>query len=526
MTFKGGSMLRIGPITRLSLGLIALLVTLVLVADMLLGVAPARGQITRDIRHRVAENLVIQFSALLESGNTTELSKTIQQVLARDPEIRSITVRRTDGLLVLHRGQALAPAAPSATPLAVGSETPADHLRIPIYAGRDVWGQIDFRFVAAESPGLWAWLAQPAILMILVLAIGGFALIYAYLRRAMHYLDPSASVPDRVRKAFDSLAEGLVIVDQQARIVLANQMFRQLHPGAAAELNGQAIDGLDWLARSGAGKADEVAPWSKTLKSGQPVMGVAMTLPQPAGDATQLLVSSAPITDNSGRARGCLITFDNVTAVHQANAELRAALDALEASRARIEEQNEELRSLASRDSLTGSFNRRALYEFASDIFAYSQAARQQLCCLMVDIDHFKQFNDLYGHAVGDQVIQVVSRTLTAALRETDVLGRYGGEEFCIVMPATTTHQALALAERMRSDIEAHASAEVRGVDVMAITASFGVASLSLAAQSIEGLIDQADQALYEAKQAGRNRVMLWRSPVPSYTRPAELSEN
>ena len=76
--------------------------------------------------------------------------------------------------------------------------------------------------------------------MIIVLAIGGFALCYAYLRRAMHYLNPSASVPDRVRKAFDSLAEGLVIVDQQARIVLANRMFRQLHPSAAVELNGAA----------------------------------------------------------------------------------------------------------------------------------------------------------------------------------------------------------------------------------------------------------------------------------------------
>ena len=105
------------------------------------------------------------------------------------------------------------------------------------------------------------------------------------------------------------------------------------------------------------------------------------------------------------------------------------------------------------------------------------------------------------------------------------MLGRYGGEEFCIVMPATGSRQAIALAERMRLDIEAHASAEVQGVNVMPITASFGVASLSLAAQSIEGLIDQADQALYEAKQAGRNRVTLWRSAEASFTRPAALDE-
>lgn len=522
MTFNR-SALRIGPIARLSMGLVALLITLVLLADMMLGVVPARGEQQRAIRHRVAENLVIQLSALLEAGNTTELGKTLQQVLARDPEIRSITVRRTDGLLVMHRGQAL-PSAASAS-AAVESASPADHLRIPIYAGRNVWGNVEFRFVPAERETWLGWLGQPAVLMLLVLGIGGFLLCYAYLRRAMHYLNPSASVPDRVRKAFDSLAEGLVIIDQGAHIVLANRMFRQLHPSADTEINGQPIDALDWLTTAIGTHSDPIAPWSKTLKSGASVQSVPMALPQPDGEATQLLVSSAPITDNSGRARGCLITFDNVTAVHQANAELRAALDQLESSRARIEEQNEELRLLASRDSLTGTFNRRALFEFASDMFSFSLTARQQLCCVMVDIDHFKQFNDLYGHAVGDQVIQVVARVLGAALRETDVLGRYGGEEFCIVMPATGSRQAVALAERMRLDIEAHASADVQGAKVMPITASFGVASLSLAAQSIEGLIDQADQALYEAKQAGRNRVTLWRSAEASFTRPAALDE-
>lgn len=518
MMLNGVTFWRIGPIARLSMGLAALLITLVLVADMMLGVVPARGEIQRETRHRIAENLVIQFSALLEANNLGDLGKSIQQVLARDPEIRSITIRRSDGLMVMHRGQPL----PSAGAAPAEAESPGDHLTIPIHAGRTEWGQVDLRFVPA-APGSWlSWLAQPGVLMIIVLGVGGYLLCYAYLRRAMHYLNPSASVPDRVRKAFDSLAEGLVIVDQRARIVLANRMFRQLHPSAAGELNGRPIEALDWLApRDGT-----AAAWTTTLQSGKPVLGVPLVLAQPEGESTQLLVSSAPITDNSGRARGCLITFDNVTAVHQANAELRTALDALEASRARIEEQNDELRRLASLDSLTGCFNRRALYEFASDIFAYSMTARQQLCCVMVDIDHFKQFNDLYGHAVGDQVIQVVARALTADLRETDMLGRYGGEEFCIVMPATSTSQALAVAERMRQHIEAGASAGVEGADVMPITASFGVASLSLAAQSIEGLIDQADQALYEAKQAGRNRVTLWRSSQASFTRPAELSAN
>jgi diguanylate cyclase (GGDEF)-like protein/PAS domain S-box-containing protein len=511
---KATSVFRFGPIVRLSLGLVALLISLVLLADMLLGVVPGRGDLERRVRQRVAENLAMQITSLLEAGDTSTLGKTIQQVLARDPEIRAITVRRTDGSMLLQRGQAQLPA--NAAQVA---ESTNDRLRVPIFSGRESWGEIDIRFASAEPMSVRAWLAVPYVQMLLVLGLGGFLLVYAYLRRAMHYLNPSASVPDRVRKAFDSLAEGLLIVDQQARIVLANRAFRQLHPSADAELNGQRIDALDWLADGVAAAPGEAAPWTRTLQSGQPVCAQPLSLPQPDGAATQLLVSSAAITDNKGRSRGCLITFDNVTAVHRANEELRSTLDQLENSRQRIEEQNGELRRLASRDPMTGCFNRRAFFELANDLFALARRGQTQLCCVMVDIDHFKRFNDNHGHAVGDQVIQVVARSLSKALRQADILARYGGEEFCIVLPGAGPQDALALAERMRVEIEAHAHNAIRGTEVGAITASFGVATLSVSTRSIEVLIDQADQALYRSKQGGRNRVTLWErvaAPAPA----------
>jgi diguanylate cyclase (GGDEF)-like protein/PAS domain S-box-containing protein len=501
--------LRIGPIARLSLGLVALLVSLVLLADMLLGVVPGRGETERRVRQRVAENLALQITSLLEVGDTNTLGKTIQQVLARDAEIRSITVRRSDGSALVQRGQAQ----PSGDAARQAAST-TDRLRVPVFAGREAWGEIDIRFAASEPATLRAWLAQPGVQMLLVLGLGGFLLCYAYLRRAMHYLNPSASVPDRVRKAFDSLAEGLLIIDQQSRVVLANRAFRHLHPRAAEELNGQRIDTLDWLTKGAEGAEQAPAPWAQTLQSGVPASAQPLELVQPDGASTRLLVSSAPITDDKGRARGCLITFDNVTAMHRTNEELRSTLDALENSRQRIEEQNDELRRLAARDALTGCFNRRAFFELANEVFALARRGQTNLCCLMVDIDHFKQFNDVYGHAVGDQVIQIVARQLSSGMRQADVLGRYGGEEFCIVLPGAGPQDALALAERMRADIEAHARGAVRGTDVMPITASFGVATLSLGARSVEALIDQADQALYRSKQAGRNRVTLWERAV------------
>jgi diguanylate cyclase (GGDEF)-like protein/PAS domain S-box-containing protein len=494
----------IGPIARLSMGVVALMITLVMVADLVLGVLPSTQHSQRLQRQRVTETLAMQISPLLEAADTRTLSHTLAQMLARDADMRGITVRRLDGAVYMQRGTP-----PQGQGVDSSAAAAANDLRVTILSGKQAWGDITVRYAPTPALSWLSWLSQPLVQLLLVLGSAGFVLCYAYLRRAMQYLNPSASVPDRVRKTFDALAEGLVIVDQQSRIVLANRAFRQLHPEANIDLNGQRLDALEWLRPEG---DSEPAAWTKTLTTGEAVDAQPLSLPQPDGPPVQLLVSAAAVTDDKGRARGCLVTFDNVTAVHRANEALRQTLSQLESSRQRIEQQNDELRRLASRDALTGCFNRRAFFEMASELFAQAQQSRTPLCCLMVDIDHFKQFNDSYGHAVGDQVIQVVSRALAAGLRQSDVLGRYGGEEFCIVLPGLSVADALAVAERMRADIQANAHLAIRGTKVSAITASFGAATFNVHARSIEALIDQADQALYRSKKGGRNCVTTWQS--------------
>jgi diguanylate cyclase (GGDEF)-like protein/PAS domain S-box-containing protein len=406
-------------------------------------------------------------------------------------------VRPSDGSSVLRRGE----------PGKAGQASSADHLRVPILAGQRTWGEVEVVFAAAPNT-LRSWLAEPVLQLLAVLGVGGFLLAYAYLRRAMQFLNPSASVPDRVRKAFDTLTEGIVILDQQARIVLANAAFRRLHPQASGDLNGQPIDALAWLA---AGRSsDEPPPWARTLQSSATVDAEPFTLPQAEGPATRLLVTSAPIADNKGHARGCMVTFDDVTAVHLANDELRLTLSKLQQSRQQIEQQNLELRRFATRDSLTGCFNRRAFFESAQTAFDASRRSGEAICCVMTDIDHFKQFNDLYGHAVGDQVIRAVARALSGGLRQHDILCRYGGEEFCIILPGATPERALDVAERLRSEIEASANRSVRRANVQTITVSFGISTRAMGAISVEELIDQADQALYQSKADGRNRVTLF----------------
>lgn len=187
----------------------------------------------------------------------------------------------------------------------------------------------------------------------------------------------------------------------------------------------------------------------------------------------------------------------------------------LEVAQAEILRQNGELERLASRDPLTGCLNRRAFYEAFEKALAESREHGSELCCLMVDIDNFKLINDQFGHAVGDQAIQAVASCLCSELRLTDTVGRYGGEEFCLMFPRTTLTEASDLAERLRIRIGAEATDRMRMGSGLVITVSIGVSAMTFGARTPLELIDQADKALYAAKEGGRNCVMALDLLVP-----------
>jgi len=199
---------------------------------------------------------------------------------------------------------------------------------------------------------------------------------------------------------------------------------------------------------------------------------------------------------------------DSNTQLTETNKVLVRTVSDLQEAQSQILRQHQELERLASRDSLTGCLNRGAFFGEFEKAFVKSREHTTELCCLMVDIDHFKRVNDQFGHSVGDQAIQAVATCLSAGLRLTDVVGRYGGEEFCLMFPSTTLHEASSLAERLRAHVEAEAGERVRTVPRLAITVSFGISSTVFGARTPLELVDQADKALYAAKEGGRNCVM------------------
>jgi len=170
------------------------------------------------------------------------------------------------------------------------------------------------------------------------------------------------------------------------------------------------------------------------------------------------------------------------------------------------------LRDLATRDGLTGVWNRKMIFDTLREELARAERIGNALSIVMVDLDKFKNINDTFGHPAGDAVLQEASRRLSACIRVYDHVGRYGGEEFLIVLPSCDREQARELSERLRQSV-ANVPVNVDGKELH-ITCSLGVASIDTANLiTVEALVHAADEALYLAKEKGRNCVQV--APLP-----------
>jgi diguanylate cyclase (GGDEF)-like protein len=175
-----------------------------------------------------------------------------------------------------------------------------------------------------------------------------------------------------------------------------------------------------------------------------------------------------------------------------------------------LERVNKELAELATVDALTQVANRRAVEQRLLQEFHRARRYKHPFAVILVDIDHFKSVNDQYGHPVGDKVLVEVAAAIRQSTRDTDMVGRFGGEEFIVLAPETAMVAAEHLAERIRQLI-AQRTTEKSDKGLPAVTASLGVATTELVVAGETELVGRADQALYRAKREGRNRVILAR---------------
>ena len=223
------------------------------------------------------------------------------------------------------------------------------------------------------------------------------------------------------------------------------------------------------------------------FKSYQPITGMA--------DEMYQNVTILPLRSSTGKTdHVCLIIYD-VTGVAVNKRQLESA--------------NTKLQELALRDGLTGLLNRRYWESCLEREFARHQRYDNPVSLVIFDIDHFKRVNDTYGHQTGDEVIRETARITSQLVRETDFAGRYGGEEFVVLLPGTTLDGAAQFAERLRSTIERQ-QLDYQG-SPLTFTISLGVATLADDIAGYQALLERADKALYQSKEGGRNQVTVSR---------------
>lgn len=174
------------------------------------------------------------------------------------------------------------------------------------------------------------------------------------------------------------------------------------------------------------------------------------------------------------------------------------------------------LKKLSRTDSLTELYNRRYWEEQLSRCFVLYQRNKSVSSIVFLDVDHFKKINDNYGHVAGDEVLQTIARLMVSVARETDICGRYGGEEFSILMPSTDGSSALVLAERLREKIASsplHSKLDIRA------SISIGVSEIHRSMSDYSHWLNIADKALYQAKEGGRNQTVMAKNDIKSHSK-------
>ncbi|OFE12079.1 diguanylate cyclase [Pseudohongiella acticola] len=300
----------------------------------------------------------------------------------------------------------------------------------------------------------------------------------------------------QVMQLLQTLDNGLVLLDADYNVQMWNS-FMENHSGIAiSDARGKNLFDLfpdlpkTWLRRkidsafslqSRAFCTWEEHPRLFNFKSTRPLTGRSAMMYQN--------ITLIPLTGLNGAINSvCLLVYD-VTEIATRKQDLESA--------------NKTLQKISRTDKLTGLYNRGYWEECLEQEFKRCQRSKRPSALILFDIDHFKTFNDTHGHTAGDEVLRAVARAIKETQRSTDISGRYGGEEFGLVLPETTQSQAMLVAERLRETIAA-ATVEWDSTTLQ-VTVSIGVAEYSDSLKDHQNWLEVSDKALYRAKEDGRN---------------------
>jgi PAS domain S-box-containing protein len=316
---------RVSARSRIALGLVFLLVSVLWLATAI-GIVPSERAAAMSARAQFCEAVAVFSSVMVQKGDHVGLARALEGMVARDPDVLSAGVRRASGQFLAevgdHRGQ---------WDRLSGQAALESYIQVPIFAGSERWGTAELRFRPISREGVLGYLHAPQVKLVLFVASACMGLYLLYLRKMLQHLDPAKAVPSRVRSALDTLAEGLMVLDNYERVVLANQTFATLVGRPPEDLLGVRADTFSWVRGDAAGPTAEL-PWTAAVRTGTASRGVSLRLADAAGVVRTFVANCSPVLGHDGRYRGVLVSLDDVTKLEAQEQELRKARDAADAA--------------------------------------------------------------------------------------------------------------------------------------------------------------------------------------------------
>lgn len=309
---------------RIALGLTSIVVTLLLLASMG-GIVPDRNGAIRDAHARLAEAIAVNSSIFITSSDIRRMNANLEIVVDRNEEILSAGVRQQNGKLVA----VISDHVNNWRDMEDGNSVDSQ-IVVPIFEGSNVWGQVELRFEELMPQTWYGRFLEPVFILIGVISFSSFLFFYLYLGKMLKQLDPSQAVPDRVRSAFDTMAEGLLVLDGRENVVLANYAFSKLTNGTSDTLVGRKATEFDWFDRDDQKLDTSDVPWSKTLADGVARTGDMIRMKIEDEENRTFMVNCSPILSGGTKPAGVLISFDDVTELEQKEIELRISKEEAE----------------------------------------------------------------------------------------------------------------------------------------------------------------------------------------------------
>ncbi|HFD87401.1 MAG TPA: PAS domain-containing sensor histidine kinase, partial [Gammaproteobacteria bacterium] len=315
---------------RVTLALTGIVVTLLMLAQFA-GLIPDRDRLIESNRAVLAESIAIHVTSLLLEQHLDNLQRDLSYYASRNDDLVSIGLRRSDGALIASYGDH-----DNHWVATQGMVSTHSQIKVPIWNGEKKWGEVELHFSELVQPGIKGLLENPTVQLPAGIGIASFLLFYFLLGRMLKVLDPSRAVPSKVQNALDTLAEGLLILDQKGRIQLANDAFAGFLGEEPGALVGRYANTLDWLDNDNQPLDNNAHPWMQALATGTVRKSEPLRLRTPDGRELALQVSSSPVFTEEGQSIGVLVSFDDISELRKKEVELeRSKVEAESANQAK-----------------------------------------------------------------------------------------------------------------------------------------------------------------------------------------------